>query len=186
MSCNVLVDSCSYFRLAQSIDPLLKTPFCEEGYTLGVIKELNEEYNKSPKLKHKFYWVDKKKHKENRKRCFTVSAVQKGEINNAFLFIRETAREEGFGVSRVDLTCLAYAHVFGIPVITDDADMISLAKEYDIESLTSLELLKILYDCRAIGIRKVRGIAAYWVYLNDTPKSYRKDYRKLFNEPAPS
>jgi len=54
MNTTILVDSCSYFRLAQTIHPLLKKPFCEENHVLGVIKELNLEYNKNPSLKHKF------------------------------------------------------------------------------------------------------------------------------------
>ncbi len=48
MITTILVDSCSYFRLAQSIHPLLKTPFCEEKHVLGVIKELNQEYKQNP------------------------------------------------------------------------------------------------------------------------------------------
>jgi len=52
MKSTILVDTCSYFRLAQSINPLLKKPFCEEKHVLSVIKELNLEYNKNPSLKH--------------------------------------------------------------------------------------------------------------------------------------
>jgi len=70
MKATILVDSCSYFRLAQSIHPLLKTPFCEEKHVLGVIKELNIEYNKNPSLKHKFFWVTQPEYAENRKQCF--------------------------------------------------------------------------------------------------------------------
>ena len=55
---NVILDSCSYFRLAQSIRPLLKNEFGKEKYCLGVIKELEEEYEKNPTLKHKFFWVN--------------------------------------------------------------------------------------------------------------------------------
>ena len=57
---NVILDSCSYFRLAQSIRPLLKKEFGKEKYCLGVIKELDEEYEKNPALKHKFFWVNQK------------------------------------------------------------------------------------------------------------------------------
>ncbi len=48
MKPTILVDTCSYFRLAQSINPLLKKPFCEEKHVLGVIKELNLEYSQQP------------------------------------------------------------------------------------------------------------------------------------------
>lgn len=185
MGANIIVDSCSYFRLAQSIHPLLKTPFCEEPYLLGVIKELHDEYKKSAALKSKFFWVDHKEYAENRKRCFTLSVNQKTDISNSFYFIRDTAREEGYGVSRVDLIALSHAYVLNIPVVTDDGDMIALAKEYDINALKSLDLLKLLYDCEIIDLDKIRSIAGYWVYQRDTPKSYKKDFRKLFKEKAP-
>ena len=62
--CNTIVDSCSYFRLAQNIRPLLKREFGKEKHCLGVIKELDEEYAKNPTLKHKFFWVNQEEYTE--------------------------------------------------------------------------------------------------------------------------
>ena len=45
-ACNIIVDSCSYFRLAQSIKPLLKISFGREKHCLGVIDELDKEYER--------------------------------------------------------------------------------------------------------------------------------------------
>jgi len=185
MSVTILVDSCSYFRLAQSIHPLLKRPFCEEKHFLGVIKELNQEYQRNPSLKHKFFWVDQSEYIENRKRCFSLKKVIKSDINNTFYFLRETARDEGYGVSKVDLIALSYCEVLSIPVVTDDKDMLLLAKEYEIKTYTSLELLKLMYDCSFITKKKVRTIVEYWVYIKDTPGAYKSNYKKLFKEPAP-
>jgi hypothetical protein len=39
--------------------------------------------------------------------------------------------------------------------------------------------------CRYIGIDKVREIAAYLTYLNDKPKDFVVDYKKLFGEAPP-
>jgi hypothetical protein len=185
MNANILVDSCSYFRLAQSIHPLLKTPFCEEKHVLGVIKELNLEYNKNPSLKHKFFWVNQPEFMENRKRCFSLNQARKSDINNTFYFLRETGRDAGFGVSKIDLIALSYAEVLSIPVVTDDHDMLMLAGEYDIKTFTSLEIMKLLYDCGVINIKKVRSIASFWIYQKDTPKSFRASFKKLFDEEAP-
>jgi hypothetical protein len=185
MACTILVDSCSYFRLAQSLHPLLNTPFCEEQHSLGVIKELQDEYKKSSSLKHKFFWVDQPEFAENRKRCFSISAEKKSDIKNAFYFIRETARDMVLGVSRVDITCLAHGYVLQIPVVSDDSDFLVLAKEYEIRAYKTLELLKIMYDCEHITLKQVRTIAEYWRYLKDTPKSYKKDFKRLFGEPIP-
>ena len=55
-SCNIIVDSCSYFRLAQNIRPLLKNPFGgREKHCLGVIEELDKEYEKTQPSKINFY-----------------------------------------------------------------------------------------------------------------------------------
>lgn len=102
-----------------------------------------------------------------------------------FIFLKETARDEGVGVSPVDLTALSYAHVLSIPLVTDNMGMLLLAKEYEIKSLTSLHLLKLLYDCGAVTMEKIRTIASYWVYLKDTPASYTAEYRRIFKEAAP-
>lgn len=186
MSCSILVDSCAYFRLAQSIDPLLKTPFCEEGHTLGVIKELNKEHDRNPTLQHKFFWVNQPTYRDNRKRCFVLKAEQKSDINNSYYFIRDTGRELELGASPVDIKALAYCYVLDIPIVSDDADMLTLAKEYELQTYTTLELLRLLLDCSSIDMKTVRSIASYWVYQNDTPKSYRKDSKTLFKEKAPA
>ncbi|MCP3900858.1 MAG: hypothetical protein GY707_14225 [Desulfobacteraceae bacterium] len=152
---------------------------------MGVISELNQEYQRNPSLKHKFFWVDQPEYIKNRQRCFKLKEELKSDINNTFYFLRETARDNRYGVSKVDLVALSYCEVLSIPVITDDYDMLLLAKEYEIKTYTSLELLKLMYDCGFISIEKVRTIAEYWVYIKDTPKAYKKSYTRLFKEPAP-
>lgn len=65
----ILLDSNAYFRLAQSIRPLLKQTFGKEKYCLYVIKELQNEYDKNPRLKSAFHWVNDPEYKENRTPC---------------------------------------------------------------------------------------------------------------------
>ncbi len=184
-SCNIIVDSCSYFRLAQSIRPLLKTPFGKEKHCLGVIKELDKEYEKNPTLKHKFFWVNQKEFSDNRKKCFSPTRNQSSEINHAFFFIREFARDEQLGVSKIDIKGLAYTYVLKIPVVTDDSDMLEVAKEFSILSYKTLELLKLMMDNDFVAMKQIRSIASYWIYQNDTPKSYRKDFKRIFSEEPP-
>jgi hypothetical protein len=54
-----------------------------------------------------------------------------------------------------------------------------------IKTLKTLDLLKLMLDCEHIDMPKVREIAAYLVYQNDTPKGFRKDFKKNFGEEAP-
>ncbi len=93
--CNVILDTCSYFRLAQFIHPLLKTK--TGSYVLGVIKDLDEEYSKNPTLKHKFYWVAEEEYIENRKECFTISKKLLSKIHDIYNFIDDLDTAEGLG-----------------------------------------------------------------------------------------
>jgi len=185
ITCNIIVDSCSYFRLAQSIRPLLKTPFGKEKHCLGVIEELDKEYEKNPTLKRKFFWVNQKEHTDNRKKCFSLTRNQRPEINHAFFFIREFARDEQLGVSKIDIKGLAYAYVLKIPVVTDDSDMLDVAKEFEISTYKTLEVMKLMHNNGLLTMKQIRSIASYWIYQNDTPKSYRKDFKRIFSEEPP-
>lgn len=51
---SILLDSNTYFRLAQSIRPLLNIRFGDENNCLYVLKELQDEYEKNPRLKNSF------------------------------------------------------------------------------------------------------------------------------------
>ena len=53
----ILVDTNTYLRLAQSIDPLLYVPFGTSDYCLYVIPEMNVEL-RSRHLRTRFPWVD--------------------------------------------------------------------------------------------------------------------------------
>lgn len=184
-SCNIIVDSCSYFRLARGVRPLLKIVFGRRKYCLGVIEELDKEYKKSPTLKNKFFWVSQKEYSDNRRNCFSPNLSQRSEINHAFFFIREFARESQLGVSEVDITGMAYAYVLKIPIVTDDSDMLEVAKEYEIKTYKTLELMKLMMDSGLLRMKEIRSIVSYWIYQNDTPKSFRKDFKRIFSEDPP-
>ena len=185
-ACNIIVDSCSYFRLAQSIRPLLKIPFGRRKNCLGVIEELNKEYEKSPTLKNKFFWVSQQEYRNNRKSCFSPTINQRSEINHAFFFIREFVRDNRYGVSAVDVSGLAYAYVLKMPIVTDDSEMLEVAKEFEIKTYKTLELMKLMMDDGHIKMGKIRQIVSYWAYQNDEPKSFRRDYKRLFSEAPPA
>ena len=181
----ILIDSNVYFRLAQSIHPLLKCEFGKEKYCLYVIKGLQEEYAKNPRLKSKFSWVNEPEYKKNRAFKLNISRKNQQEIAQVFDFIKSYAKYSYPGLSKVDITALAHAYVLDIPIVTDDSDMLDLAVEFNIKTLKTLELLKLMLDCRRIDITIVRQIASYWIYDDDKPKSFAADYKKLFKEPPP-
>ena len=88
-------------------------------------------------------------------------------------------------MSTSDINYLAHAYVLNIPVVTDDNDMLELARVFDIRIMKSLKLLALMLTAKHVNIRKVRETVAYWKYEKDTPGNYRKEYKKLFKENAP-
>jgi len=181
----ILIDSNVYFRLAQSIHPLLQIEFGKERHCLYVINELQSEYEKNQRLKSKFYWVNESKYKKNRSCELNISRKEKLAIAQVFDFIKNYARDLYPDVSKVDITILAHAYVLNIQIVTDDSDMLDLADDFNIKTLKTLELLKLMLDCQHIKITVVRQIASYWNYAEDKPKLFALDYKKLFKESPP-
>lgn len=181
----ILIDSNVYFRLAQSIHPLLQVEFGKEKHCLYVIKELQSEYDKSPRLKSTFYWVNEPKYKKNRSCELNLAKKDKLAIAQVFDFIKNHARDSYPDVSKVDITALAYAYVLNIQIVTDDSDMLALAAEFNIRTLKTLELLKLMLDYQHISIAVVKQVASFWNYTDDKPKSFALDYKKLFKELPP-
>lgn len=143
----ILLDSNAYFRLAQSIRPLLNSSFGNEHYCLYVLKELQDEYEKNPRLKNSFPWVNDPEYVDNRSNRLQVAREEHPEIRRSFEFILNYVRVVHPGVSKVDVQCLAHAEQLGIPVVTDDEEMRVAAKDYGIKTMKALDLLKLMLDC---------------------------------------
>lgn len=188
----IIVDTNSYFRLAQNIHPLLCQPFGKEDYTLYMHADLNAELRDSPRLQTKFDWAAEPDFRENRKRSLSLSKAQKKEIDETFDFMWEFVKEEyhgklGKGPSWTDTLIVATASVLEIRVVTDDQDMIELAEEYEVHQLTSLGLMQLMLEEAHIDLDKIKQIVAQWQYDNDTPYAkWKQEYRKLFKEAPPT
>jgi hypothetical protein len=100
-------------------------------------------------------------------------------------FMKNHAKDSYPGTSKVDIKVLAHAYVLDIPIVTDDSDMLALAQDFNIKTLKTLGLLKLMLDSYYIDMVVVRKIASYWIYEDDRPKSFSADYKKLFKEPPP-
>ena len=181
----LLLDSNSYFRLARSIHPLLGVVFGDSEYCLYVLPDLEKEYARSARLQTKFHWVNEDKYFQNRKRAITVSHKEKKEVDRTREILDDYKYESRLGVSLIDISYLAHAYALDIPVVTDDNDMLELARVFDIQTIKSLKLLALMCAAKHINIRKVRETVAYWKYEKDTPGNYREEYKKLFKENAP-
>jgi len=181
----ILLDSNSYFRLARSIHPLLDQEFGEKLYCLYVIPDLDAEFQKNLRLRRKFHWVDDPDYRANRQRPLQLSQAQRKQVTQAYDFIFNHARTEGLGVSPVDVRVLATAYVLGVRIVTDDQDMLVLAKDFSIQTLNTLTLMRLMLEESRIDMNRVRQIASYWQYEKDIPAGFEEDYRRLFGEAVP-
>lgn len=176
----ILIDSNAYFRLAQSIHPLLSQEFGSQRYCLYIIDGFEDEYFRNPRLRSTFSWVKEEDYVINRARKVSRSKAQRNEINFNLEYLKETAKESDLTTSPVDIEALAIAMVLSIPVVTDDSDMLKLAEEYGIVTMKTLELMKLMLDEKHIDDSKIDSITAYWEYSKDYPKNFYADFKAIF------
>lgn len=186
----ILVDSNSYFRLAQNIHPLLCQPFGSADFTLYIHADLNTEFRFNSRLKNKFHWVSESTYVANRGRSINLSKAQKKEIEQTYDYLMEHVQDEfltprGKGPSPIDTRIVATALVLDIHLVTDDRDMIELAQAYDVHHITSLEMMKLMLDEGRIDNEKVDQVVEQWIYDNDTPnREWRTEFERIFGRKA--
>jgi predicted nuclease of predicted toxin-antitoxin system len=187
----IIVDSNSYFRLAQNIHPLLCEPFGERQFTVYIHSELGTEFKRSARLKNKFHWFSEPRFVANRSRTISLSAENKKEIEGTYEYLWEHVQDEflkphGKGPSPIDTRIVAIALVLDIQLVTDDWDMIELACAFDARQITSLGLMKLMLDEGRIDDAKVDQVVEQWIYDNDTPYSgWREEFKRVFSRDAP-
>lgn len=167
----VLLDSNAYFRLGNSIRPLLKPLFgSSPQYSLYVLAELDNEYARSRRLRNKFEWVNEAEYRNDRKaKLFVLVGNDAGNAENAFSILEAFAMEQNINVSKEDLKALAVGFVKGLPVVTDDDGMTKVASAHDIECWSTIKLLRTMFTGGRITSETVAQILQYWQYENDLP-----------------
>jgi hypothetical protein len=182
----ILLDTNSYLRLAVNLHPLLFAPYGKELNTLYVHKDLKDECKRQPRLANKFDWITLPQYEENRKRPLSLSNAQKEAIEANFDFMWGQVQADGLSPSPIDTRILATAMELGIRVVTDDQGMLELAKEYGVETWTTLELMKSMLDAGHIKMPMVRRVVEQWVHDGDLPaRKLREPYKDFFCEDPP-
>lgn len=174
----ILVDTNAYLRLARTIRPLLFVPFGNKEYCLYILPELNDEL-KTSKLQNKFNWVNEQEFVENRAFFPKISKTQKSSIKQTYDYLRDYVQDNP-GPSPVDTLYVAYAIELNIPVATDDRDMADLARAFDAQVLSTVELLKIMFDCGHVDMQAIKGLCEYLRYWADFTPAMEADYKRLF------
>jgi hypothetical protein len=183
----ILLDSNAYLRIANSIHPLLHKPFGKKVYTLYLIPEFQKEFDKNPRLKHKFGWVGQPEYIENRKHRLRIMREHKEQIHLTYTYLWQHNVSEGIGASRVDVRALAYGVVLDVPVVTDDRDMAELGKVFGIEIWGLLDLIKLMHGEGRITLAQIKSLLDYLEYMKDLPypsfkKIALKEFKKGINQ----
>jgi hypothetical protein len=180
---DVLLDSNAYFRLANSIRPLLAQSFgSSPQYSLFVLAELDDEYATSVRLQHKFEWVSQSEYRDDRKaKRYELRGQDRTSALNAFSFLSVYADDNEINLSREDLKALAVGFVKGLPVVSDDIGMTTVAEVNGIECWSTVKLLRLMQTAGRVDFDTVLQIIEYWDYEKDLPMSVSK-LRKIFRE----
>ena len=178
----ILLDSNAYFRLADTIPTLLSTIFGKSSeIQLRILGGTAHEFYYEPRLRSKFSWADKAAHKEERKvGKLIVPSIVKNEIAKIKPFMLDASNDMDLTCSRFDIECLACAKCLNIPLVTDDLDLRTLAGEYDVATLSTLELLKLMLDKGRTTLDEVQATVVMWDYLDDYPADFLGEFRRLF------
>ena len=169
----ILLDSCSYFRLGVSFRPILSRLTGDPEYVLKVLAELDREYNKNPRLKTKFWWVNHKEHLEERAaNCFTPMGKKVNAVRVAFSYINQHAIDNGITVSLIDKRVLSVGYACGCIVVTDDLAMQGIAETFGITYFSTLDLLKLMYERGRVKLSDIDAVIDYWQYEKDFPTSF--------------
>ncbi|RPJ09543.1 MAG: DNA-binding protein [Spirochaetaceae bacterium] len=181
----ILLDSNSYFRLADNLYPLLSRVFGKANkYKLTILGGTVHEYYYQTRLQSKFDWVEHDRHKEDRnKNKLRINSPDiKNHVDDTKQIMMETNLDLELGCSWFDIECLATAYELDIQLVTDDADLLILAEEFQVHCFSTLELLKKMLDEEDIGMKNIQATVLMWDYLDDFPKNFENDFRTLFNE----
>ncbi len=179
----ILIDTNTYFRLAQSIHPLLKVVFGNPPNMLLITEDLEKEFKRSARLKAKFGWFWQDEYVKNRSAPLQLSKVQRTQFKTDRQTILGIANDLGYtSLSLEDINGITYASILQITLVTDDSDMSAMAKDLGVTVICTLELLKLMVDANHIEMTKVRAIAGYWIHVADCPKDFKTYYKRIFGE----
>lgn len=193
----VLLDTNAYLRLAKRIRPLLGIPFGQRGYLPTILKLVEDEVHKNPRLKFNFPWfVDSDLTAERLAKQVRLSKVERAQIEAAASVLRAHVLADPHSYttqgrsppSPTDCFLLAFGQVRPAIVVTDDLGMHKLAKDFDIGIWHGHEMLKKMLSAKAIDNDLVREIFAALENNDDLPRSWLEakhtEFKKLFGPKA--
>lgn len=178
----VLLDTNAYLRLAKRVRPLLGKKFGQKDYVLTILKDVEDEVRRSPRLQHQFPWFgagdlasERMAHTprlsaEEKETLAAAASVLHGLVQmDPARFMSRHRSPPSFTDCRV----LAFGQIRPVIVVTDDLGMHELASMAGIgEVWHGHELLKKMLSAKLIDNPLVREIYEALATNGDLPASW--------------
>jgi predicted nuclease of predicted toxin-antitoxin system len=177
----VLLDTNAYLRFAKRLRPLLGRKFGQKDYELTVLKAVEDEVRRSPRLKYLNPWFeDIDLAQERDAKQIRLTADEKSEIKAIQSVLQAHVLEDilAFSLDRrsppgdTDCWLLAFAQVRDAIVVTDDLGMQALAKDFGLPVWHSFELLDKLRSAKHVDAEFIRAIYAALEANQDMTKTW--------------
>jgi hypothetical protein len=181
----LLLDTCSYLRLAKRIRPLLGVRFGQKNYVLTILQDVEKEVQGNQHLKNKFPWFDMSEIAHERlSKLVRLSADNKAELEAATSILRAdvvaNVTHYKNPPSPVDCRVLAFGQIREAIVITDDLAIHQLAEKFGLPVMHGHELLKKMLAAKKITNELVREIYSALETNGDLPKKWEIDKEAVF------
>lgn len=194
----VLLDTNAYLRLAKRVRPLLGKKFGQKSYVLTILRDVEEEVRRNPRLQHNFPWfgadelaVERMAHSprlsnDEKEILAATASVLHGLVQ------MEPARfmtHRRSPPSYTDCRVLAFGQIRPAIVVTDDLAMHELASLVGIRDIWhGHELMKKMLSAKLIGNDLVREIYQALEANGDLPASWveakHSGFVKVFGKAA--
>jgi predicted nucleic acid-binding protein len=185
----VLLDTNTYLRLAKRVRPAVGVQFGQKDYVLTILKAVEDEVHRNPRLKSRYPWFDDPEFADERMaKQVRLSADEKEEIEIVQGILRGTALQEAERFTSggrsppgdTDCWLLAFGQVREAIVVTDDLGMHELAQDFDIKIWHGYELLDKLRSAKVVDANLIRDIYEALERNGDLTKTWVEAKHKLF------
>lgn len=172
----VLLDTNVYVKLAKRVQPLLGKKFGQKDYVLTILRDVEDEVHRNPRLRHDYPWFDAANLANERlAHSPRLSAQDKNTLAVATSVLHGLVKMDPTKFmtkgrsppSYTDCRMLAFGQIRPAIVVTDDLSMHELAAMVGIDIWHGPELLKKMLSAKLIGNELVREIYAALEVNND-------------------
>lgn len=197
MTTLVLLDTNTYLRLAKRLRPLVGRKFGQKDYEITILKAVEDEVNRSARLKYLNPWFDETDLAQERiAKQVRLSVDEKAEIGAVVSVLRSHVIENiaSFSVGKrsppgaTDCWLLGFAQLRNAIVVTDDLGMHQLATDFDLQIWHAYELVEKLRSAKEVDGTFIREIYEALEANQDLTQSWidakHRVFIKVFGNPS--